>query len=185
MSIDAGKWTSDWYVAREIYAAYEDSRKDELCIICIGDPATPGGYLVKPVGEALAEYHPNVFGTLDRPVHEGNWLERWAEHGETWRSCFQIVIAPRGGDDNDIGFIVPSRAPWVPKTLGPDAPQLGHIVLYATVFFAGLEEAGVPANPHLEKRAAKAADVVVDGVLRFFHKIGYDHTQYQERVLKR
>ena len=86
MSIDAGKWTSDWYVAREIYAAYEDSRKDELCIICIGDPATPGGYLVKPVGEALAEYHPNVFGTLDRPVHEGNWLERWAEHGETYTS---------------------------------------------------------------------------------------------------
>ena len=44
MTIDAGKWTSDWYVGREIFAAYEDSRKDDLCIICLGDPATPGGY---------------------------------------------------------------------------------------------------------------------------------------------
>ena len=58
-------------------------------------------------------------------------------------------------------------------------PELGDIVLYATVFFAGLEDAGVPANPHLEKRAAQAANVVVDGVLRFFHKIGYDHTLFQ------
>ncbi len=179
MSIDAGKWTSDWYVAREIHAAYEDSRKENLCIICLGDPATPGGYLVEPVGEALAEYHPNVFGTLGKPVHEGNLAQRWAEHGELWRSCFQIVIAPRGGDDDDIGFIVPSRAPWTPSNPGSEGIQLGHIVLYATIFFAGLEAAGVPANPHLEKRAAKAADVVVDGVLRFLHKIEYDHTRFR------
>src|SRR5690606_41763125 len=97
-----------------------------LCIICIGDPATPGGYLVKPVGEALAEYHPNVFGTLDRPVHEGNWLERWAEHGETWRSCFQIVIAPRGGDDNDIGFLVPSRARSEERRVGREGRARGY-----------------------------------------------------------
>lgn len=179
MTIDAGKWTSDWYVAREIFAAYEDSRKDELSIICLGDPATPGGYLVKPVGEALAEYHPNVYGTLAVPVHEGNLAERWREYGERWRSSFQIVIAPKGGADENIGYITPSRAPWVPRNVVPDVPPLGHIVLYATVFFEGLEEAGVPANPHLEKRAAQAANVVVDGVLRFFHKIHYDHTLYR------
>lgn len=181
MTIDAGKWTSDWYVGREIFTAYDDNRKENLCIICLGDPGTPGGYLVKPVGEALAEYHPNVFGTLDEPVHEGNLAERWADHGPLWRSSFQIVIAPKGGDDDDIGFIVPSRAPWVPKQPIPDVPPLGHIVLYPTVFFEGLEEAGVPANPHLERRAAQAAHVVVDGVLRFFHKIEYDHTRFTRR----
>lgn len=179
MAIDAGKWTSDWYVAREIAAAYADSRKDELCIICIGDPERPGGYLVEPVGDALAEYHPNVYGTSSAPVHEGNLAAWWAAHGPTVRNCFQIVVAPRGGDDDDIGFITPSRAPWMPKEAVPGAPELGDIVLYATVFFAGLEDAGVPANPHLEKRAAQAANVVVDGVLRFFHKIGYDHTLFQ------
>ena len=96
MAIDAGKWTSDWYVAREIAAAYADSRKDELCIICIGDPERPGGYLVEPVGDALAEYHPNVYGTSSAPVHEGNLAAWWAAHGPTVRNCFQIVVVPRG-----------------------------------------------------------------------------------------
>ena len=50
-----------------------------------------------------------------------------------------------------------------------------------TIFFEEFEEAGVPANPHLEKRAAQAAHVVVDGVLRFFHKIEYDHTLFKRR----
>lgn len=180
MAIDAGKWTSDWYVARDIAAAYQDSRRAELCIICLGDPATPGGYLVKPVGDALAEYHPEVYGTTQAPVHEGNLAERWAQWGARWRERFQIVVAPRGGDDEEIGYIVTSRSPWRPGTAVAGVPELGHIVLYATVFFAGMEEAGVPANPHLERRAARAADVVVDGILRFFHKIGYDHTTFRQ-----
>jgi len=179
MTIDAGKWTSDWYVAREIAAAYQDSRKTELCIICLGDPATPGGYLVRPVGDALAEYHPEVYGTSRAPVHEGNLAECWATWGPRWRERFQIVVVPRGGEDEDIGFIVPTRSPWTPRQPMPGVPPLGDIVLQATVFFAGMEDAGVPANPHLARRAAKAADVVVDGILRFFHKIGYDHTAFR------
>ena len=174
MSIDAGKWTSDWYVAREIHAAYEDSRKENLCIICLGDPATPGGYLVEPVGEALAEYHPNVFGTLGKPVHEGNLAQRWAEHGELWRSCFESSSHRVVGTTTISDSSCPAGHRGRYSNPGSEGIQLGHIVLYATIFFAGLEAAGVPANPHLEKRAAKAADVVVDGVLRFLHKIEYD-----------
>jgi len=179
VAIDAGKWTSDWAIGREIYAAYQDSRKKELAIICFGDPATPGGFLVRPVGEELADYHPNVFGTLDAPVHAGNLAELWARHGELWRASFLIVIAPRGGPAEHIGFIVPSRAALALPGLPADVPPLGDIVLYATVFLEGMEEAGVPANPHLERRAHQAAHMIVDGVLRFFHRIHYDHTLYR------
>lgn len=178
MSIDAGKWTSDWYIGREIFAAYEDSGKDELCIVCIGDPDKPSGFLVEPVGEHLAKYHPNVFGTLERPVHSGNLADLVAEHGARWRSSFLLVIAPKGGLAEEIGFIVPSRTPWVPPEDVGVTP-VGNMVLYATVFFDGMEDAGVPANPHLERRAGQAANVIVDGVLRFFHKIEYDHTRFE------
>lgn len=179
MSIDATKWTSDWYIGREIFAAYEDSRHKDLCILCIGDPETPAGFLVEPVGQQLAKYHPNVFGTLTEPVHPGNLADKLAEHGAFWRSRFLLIIAPKGGLAEEIGLIVPSRSPWIP----PDesrVPPLGNMVLYATVFFDGMEDAGVPANPHLERRAHQAAHVIVDGVLRFFHKIEYDHTAFEQ-----
>lgn len=179
MSIDAGKWTSDWYIGREIFAAYEDSRQTELCIICIGNPETPSGYLVGPVGDELAKYHANVFGTSAAPVHAGNLAELLAEHGAFWRSRFLLVIAPKGGLAEEIGTIVPSRAPWVPPGDAGVTP-LGNMVLYATIFFDEMEEAGVPANPHLERRAQQAAHVIVDGVLRFFHKIEYDHTAFEQ-----
>lgn len=178
MSIDAGKWTSDWYIGREIFAAYEDSRQEELCIVCIGDPTTPAGFLVQPVGDELAKYHPNVFGTSAAPVHEGNLVEQLAEHGAFWRSRFLLVIAPKGGLAEEIGTIVPSRAAWVPPGESGVTP-LGNMVLYATLFFDDMEEAGVPANPHLERRAHQAAHAIVDGVLRFFHKIEYDHTAFE------
>ncbi|MBO8141599.1 MAG: DUF1256 domain-containing protein [Firmicutes bacterium] len=178
MAIDAGKWTSDWAVGREILAAYQDARHKDLCLICLGDPATPSGFLVEPVGEALAEYHPRVFGTLDEPVHAGNIREAWARHGELWRASFTVVAAPRAAGEEEIGLIVPSRAGYVFPGQ-PDLPPLGDIVLYATVFLEGMEDAGVPANPHLERRARRAADMIVDGVLRFFHKIQYDHTAYR------
>lgn len=178
MAIDAQKWTSDWQIGREIHTAYEDSRRTELCIICPGHPRRADGFLLEPVGEALAEYHPHVFGTPENPVHAGNLAAVWAEHGELWESAFVLVIAPRGSGDEDIGFVVPSRAPWMPRPAVSSVPHLGHLVLYANVFFAGMEDAGVPANPHLERRAHEAAHVIVDGVLRFFHKINYDHTRH-------
>jgi len=179
VAIDAGKWTSDFAIGREIFAAYQDSRKKELAIVCIGDPAAPSGFLVRPVGEELADYHPNVFGTLDAPVHPGNMADAWARYGERWASSFVIAIAPRSGPPESIGFIVPSRAALALPDLPPGLPPLGDIVLYATVFLEGMEDAGVPANPHLERRAHQAAHMLVDGVLRFFHKINYDHTLYQ------
>jgi len=179
MAIDAGKWTSDWAIGREIHTAYQDSGKQDLAIICFGDPATPGGFLVRPVGEELAEYHPNVFGTLEEPVHSGNLREMWARYGEKWQSSFVIVLAPRGGAPERIGFIVPSRAALVLPGLPSDVPPLGDIVFYATVFLEGMEDAGVPVNRHLERRAHQAANMLVDGVLRFFHRINYDHTLYQ------
>lgn len=177
MSIDATKWTSDWAVGREIAGAYEDSGRDDFCLVCIGDPSTPSGFLVEPVGEALAEYHPDVFGTVADPVYGGNLEEQWEKYGALWRSRFTVVLAPKGGAAEEIGTIRPSRMGW---TFEEGGPVLGHMTLYATVFFAGMEEAGVPANPHLERRARQAADTLVDGVLRFFHRINYDHTAYEQ-----
>ena len=179
MAIDTGKWTADWAIGREIFNAYQDSRKKELVILCFGDPTTPGGFLVRPVGEELAEYHPNVFGTLEAPVHANNIADMWAKHGDLWRNSFLIAIAPKGGLPENIGFVVPSRAALALPGLPSDIPPTGDIVLYATVFLEGMEEAGVPVNRHLERRAHQAAHMIVDGVLRFFHKINYDHTRYR------
>lgn len=185
MSIDATKWTSDWAVGREIAAAYEDSGRDGFCLVCIGDPATPSGFLVEPVGDELARYHPDVFGTSSNPVHRGNLAEQWEKHGAIWRSRFTVVLAPKGGLAEEIGMIVPTRIGWVPEApagwmSGEGGAPLGHMTLYATVFFTGMEEAGVPANPHLERRARQAANTLVDGVLRFFHRVHYDHTEYEQ-----
>ncbi|MFS8543950.1 MAG: DUF1256 domain-containing protein [Limnochordales bacterium] len=179
MAIDASKWTSDWAIGREIFTAYQDSRKKDLAILCFGDPEKPSGFLVEPVGEALAEYHPHVFGTLEAPLHTGNLAQRWAEHGQQWANSFLIVIAPKAGPEEAIGYVVPSRAPLALPDLPAGVPPLGDVVLYATVFLEGMEELGVPANPHLERRSHRAAHMIVDGVLRFFHKIQYDHILYR------
>lgn len=178
MSIDTAKWTSDWAIGREITAAYEDSRQEQFCIVCIGDPSTPSGFLVEPVGDELSKYHPYVFGTTTAPVHAGNLAEQMETHGALWRSSFLLVLAPKGGLAEEIGMIVPSRMGWAADA---DVPPVGNMTLYTTIFFEGMEEAGVPANPHLERRALQAAHMLVDGVLRFFHRIEYDHTAYGQR----
>lgn len=178
MTIDSSKWTSDWAVGREIAGAFADSGHEEFCILCIGDASAPSGFLVEPVGDALAKYHPDVFGTSRAPLHAGNFSEQLQRHGPLWRSRFTLVIAPKGGLAAEIGMIVPSRMGW---TTPDGTATIGDMTLHATIFFTGMEDAGVPANPHLERRAHQAAHMLVDGVLRFFHRIEYDHTEFEQQ----
>lgn len=200
--LDASHWTADFQLARVFWEAYQEGPWEGVHVICLGDPAFAFDGPILEVGEELRRYHPNVYGTPDRPLSRSTVYPAAQVHSASWERGLLIAVAAgvAGEDGSRIGVLAGPEA-----SVGVQPPAWDHRPPLLAV--PSLQQGGTIAQPSetgdwlifpdvivlpvvarwegdvprllVRSQLNKVRDVTIDAVLRFYMKIGHDHTLYQ------
>lgn len=197
-TINAGHWTADFQLARAFWEAYQEGPTADVHVVCLGDPDEPLDGTALEIAAELARYHPNVYGTPARPVTRENLRHVAETHLDEWANGFLIAVAATWDAEAAAQVQVVAGEPLERGVQPPDwhrlrkpvddgreeAPEEEAWILYPDVAVLPVVARPTPEGalaPVAEKLRRKCRDAVIDGILRFYFKMGYDHTRYTGR----
>ena len=183
-AVDGAYWAADFRVARLLHLVHARcGRPQPVLVVGLAGPEDEAGQVGPTVARELARTHRGVFGRPDRPVAveqaggvllhiavefpgafvvlvQGARAEAaWDGHVLVWSPV------PRVEEDEDLEeFREALAARQLPPP--PSLAESGHVQL------VGLVGGRLAPPAQRRRRLERTCDVIVDGILRFFYRIG-------------
>jgi len=123
----------------------------EIVFLCIGTDRITGDSFGPMVGTFLQDKKiPNVFGTLEHPVHATNLDERIKQITNSYANPFVVAIDSSLGKLSSVGnLILDNKAIKPGAGVGKDLPEVGDFSIMYAVNVAGYMEHLVLSNTRL------------------------------------
>ena len=147
---------------RSLYDSLAGSR--QIAFVCIGTDRSTGDCLGPLVGHLLSKAGiPNVYGTLEDPVHATNLDEKVRQVPP---GTFVVAIDACLGRSEAVGAITVSAGPLIPGTgVGRNLPEVGDAHIMGTVNVGGFMEYFVLQNTRFNL-VLQMAMAIAEGVSR-------------------
>lgn len=112
-------------------------RERETVFLCIGVDRSAGDCFGPMTGTLLKQYNvPNVFGTLEDPVHARNLIEVYTH---IHKDRYIVAIDASLGGIGDLGYLKVKKSPLLPgSAMGKDLPSVGDISVILNVNIGGV-----------------------------------------------
>jgi putative sporulation protein YyaC len=114
-----------------------------LIVLCIGTDRSTGDALGPLIGSKLHTFHiePQVYGTLDEPVHATNLVTMMANIDKKHTNPFIIAVDACLGKLENIGYISLGQGSVKPgAAVNKDLPAVGHAYITGVVNVGGFME---------------------------------------------
>ncbi|WP_332692381.1 spore protease YyaC [Halalkalibacter lacteus] len=140
-------------IVKQLYEMTEPHLKRDLVVICIGTDRSTGDSLGPLIGSKLENMNLKrfyIYGTLEKPVHAVNLVERIAEVKEKHSRPFVLAIDACLGRMNSVGKITLAEGPVQPgAAVQKKLPSIGDIHMTGIVNIGGMMEYFVLQNTRL------------------------------------
>ena len=183
-AVDGAYWAADFRVARLIHHVYVHcGRPRPVLVIGLSGAEDEPGQVGPTVARELARTHRGVFGHPDQPVAVGQAGGVLLHIAEEFPGAFVVMVqgapseaardghvllwspAPQAAQDEVVEEL---REALAAGQLPPPPPlaESGHVHVVGLV-------GGRPASlAERRRRLERTCDVIIDGILRFFYRIG-------------
>lgn len=193
--VNTYNWTADYQISRYLFSAYADVRAQHVAVAAITRLELDEGDAMQAAADELKRYHPAVDGTSREPIMPDE-MDRWLKRVKSQPDVLAVVldVAPAPSQEHGILWL---GGPAIPTDTEDDAmataaleweltgtPYIPQIDPVGDVMLVALldadrsnDSAGAnKGNSRSHRRRLQACtDMVVDGLLRFYAKIGHDH----------
>jgi putative sporulation protein YyaC len=138
----------------------------DVVILCIGTDRSTGDALGPLTGTKLKSIsvHPDIYGTLDEPVHAANLEGKIKFINNNYQSPFIIAVDACLGKMENIGWFALGRGAVKPgAAVNKDLPEVGDAYITGTVNVGGFMEHMVLQSTRLNL-VVKMADTIAHGL---------------------